>query len=138
MLKDNQRLVMDGIIKLPSQAGALPRLLGNKCSTCGMVYFPKRAVCSGCFGDTLAEHELSTEGTIYSYTVIHYPHPLGFPVPYAYGLVDLPEDKVRVAAMFTERENLKIGMKVKLVLDKLSSSPDGKEVIGFKFQPVRE
>ena len=138
MLRNNQRLVIDGIIKLPSKSEEQPRLVGNKCCSCGTIFFPKRTICSSCFCETLSEHELSTEGTIYSYTVIHYPHPLGFPVPYAYGLVDLAESKVRIAAMFTERENLHIGMKVELVLDKLFSDPDGKEVIGFKFQPTKK
>ena len=141
MLKENQRPIMEGIIKFPSREGEPPRLLGNRCGSCGKVFFPGRAICPDCFtDDTLAEFELSPRGKIYAYTVIHYPPPSGFEVPYAYGYVDLSEDNIRVFTMFTRDslEKLQIGMDVELVIDKMRTDKDGAEIIGYKFKPVQQ
>lgn len=141
MLKENQKPIMEGIIKFPTQAGDPPRLLGNKCSSCGKVFFPKRAICPDCFtDDTLTEFELSSRGEIYAYTVVHYPPPLGFEVPYAYGYVELTEDNIRVFTMFTQcdPEKLQIGMDVELTIEKMRTDKDGTEIIGYKFKPVQQ
>lgn len=130
---------MEGIIRCPSQAGGKPRLLGNKCSSCGKVFFPKRAICPNCFtDDTLTEFELSSKGKIHTYTIVHYPSPAGVEAPYAYGYIDLPESNVRVFSLLTEcdPEKLQIGMDVELVIEKLRTDKDGTEIMGYKFKPV--
>lgn len=130
---------MEGIIRCPSQAGGKPRLLGNKCSSCGKVFFPKRAICPNCFtDDTLTEFELSSKGKIHTYTIVHYPSPAGVEAPYAYGYIDLPESNVRVFSLFTEcdPEKLQIGMDVELAIEKLRTDKDGTEIMGYKFKPV--
>ena len=130
---------MEGIVKFSSQAGEPPRLSGNKCSSCGKVFFPRRVICPDCFSDnTLTEFELGSKGKIYTYTVVHYPSPAGIEAPYAYGYVDLPESNIRVFSLFTESnpENLKIGMNVELVIEKILTNKDGTEIIGYKFRPV--
>lgn len=139
MLKENQRLVWEGIFKFPSQGGERARLLGGKCKSCGKVFFPKRAICPECFkSDTVADHELSTRGKIYSYTVVRYQTPRGIEVPYAYGFVNLPQDDLMVLSIFTESKNLEIDMDVELTVDKLyKDMEEGKEVIGYKFRPLR-
>jgi len=139
LLKKNQRAVVEGIIKCPSRAGEKPHLLGNRCSSCGKVFFPKRVICPDCFtDDTLTEFELSSKGKIYTYTIVHYPSPVGVEVPYAYGYVDLPESNIRVFSLFTESdpEKLEIGMNVQLVLHKIGTDEDGTEIVGYKFKPV--
>jgi len=130
---------MEGIIKCPSRVGEPPRLLGNRCSSCGRVFFPKRTLCPNCFtDDTLTEVELSSKGTIYTYTIVHYPSPAGIEAPYAYGYVDLPENNIRVFSLFTESDpkKLEIGMDVGLVIEKIRIDKDGTEILGYKFKPV--
>ncbi len=58
--------------------------------------------------------------------------------PYAYGLIDLPE--VRVRALFTgcDFKDLRIGMEVELVIEKLGEDDKGKEVIAHMFRPIKE
>ncbi len=58
-------------------------------------------------------------------------------VPYAMGFVELPEG-VRVQTLFStpDIENLKIGMDVRLVIEKLHSDESGNEIITYKFRPV--
>ena len=140
MLKENQRMVMEGIIEFPSRAGEPPHLSGNKCSSCGKVFFPKRVICPDCFTeDTLTEFGLGPEGKIYTYTIINYPPPVGIEAPYAYGYVDLVNSNMRVFSLFTEcdPEKLKIGMDVELVIEKIRTDKDGTEIIGYKFKPVQ-
>lgn len=139
MLKENQRLIMEGIIKYPRQKREPPRLLGNKCSSCGKVFFPKRVICPNCFtDDTLTEFELTSKGKIHTYTIVYYPSPAGIEAPYAYGYVDLPENNIRVFSLFTESdpEKLETGMDVELVIEKICTDKDGTEIVGYKFKPV--
>lgn len=139
MLKENQRLIMEGIIKCPSRTFEPPRLLGNKCRSCGTVFFPRRAICPNCFtNDTLTEVELSSKGKIYTYTIVHFPSPAGIEAPYAYGYVDLPENNIRVFSLFTESDpkKLEIGMNVELVIERVRTDKNGTEIVGYKFKPV--
>ena len=61
------------------------------------------------------------------------------PVPYSFGWVELPEG-IRVETLFTgcAPENLKIGMKVEMVLEKLHEDDEGNEIICHKFRPIEE
>lgn len=77
-------------------------LLGAYCSTCGKVFFPQRAVCPSCLEvGAMLERPLSRRGVVYASTVVRVPSSLGHQPPYAYGYVDLPEDKLRVMSRFT-------------------------------------
>lgn len=71
------------------------RLMAGRCSNCGKIAFPRRAVCDRCaaVGDP-DPTPLAPVGVLYSFSEIHVA-PAGFPVPYAIGYVDFPED-VRV------------------------------------------
>jgi len=59
------------------------------------------------------------------------------PVPFAYGVVKLPEG-VYVETLFTgiEFDQLKTGLKMRLVIDKLFDEDDSTEIITYKFAPV--
>jgi uncharacterized OB-fold protein len=58
-------------------------------------------------------------------------------VPYAIGFVELPEG-IRVETLFTgcPLEDLRVGMDVELMIDKLHEEEDGTEVYSYKFRPV--
>jgi len=57
--------------------------------------------------------------------------------PYGIGLVELPEG-IRVLGMLTggDIEDIRIGMDVELVVEKLYENEQGDEVITYKFKPV--
>lgn len=77
-------------------------LLGSSCNHCGKNFFPQRAVCPDCFAaGVMVERTLSRNGVVYASTVVRVPSSLGHPPPYAYGYVDLPDDKLRVISRFT-------------------------------------
>ena len=84
----------------------------------------------------MQEKPLSRRGKLYSYylgTVA----PVGIKPPYAAGWIDLPEG-VRVfgvlAGFEPKEENLRLGMEVELVLEKVTA--DGHEGLAYRFRPV--
>ncbi len=111
------------------------RLIGNRCSSCERVYFPKARFCFNCFGKDMEDIILSRRGKLYSYTIgrMSSTH---FQPPYVVGLIDLPEG-VRVFAPLKVQEDqpLKIGMEMEVVIDVLWQE-EGKSIIGYKFKPV--
>ena len=111
------------------------RLFGNKCASCGHIYFPKARFCFNCFDKSMEEVVLSRRGKLYSYTIGRMAS-THFQPPYAVGLVDLPEG-VRVFAplKMTEDKPFKIGMNMEVVIEELWQEND-KQVIGYKFKPV--
>ncbi|MGA3116761.1 MAG: OB-fold domain-containing protein [Syntrophobacteraceae bacterium] len=111
------------------------RLLGNKCSLCGRVYFPKARLCRECGHDELSEIELSRQGTLYTYTIGRMPAS-HFKPPCFVGYVDLPEG-VRVFAPLEIKDGnpLQVGQSMELVISELWERED-KEIIGYKFKPV--
>jgi uncharacterized OB-fold protein len=121
--------------------GEKPQLIGSQCANCGEVFFPKREnwLCSNCQSPNLKEIKLSPKGKIYSYTVVMQRPPVYYraEVPYAIGFVELPEG-IRVETLFTgcNLEDLKVGMEVEMLIDKLHDEEDGTEVYCYKFKPV--
>ncbi len=111
------------------------RILGNRCKSCGKIYFPKAQFCFNCFDKDMVEVGLSRRGKLYAYTIGRMAS-THFQPPYAVGLVDLPEG-VRVFAplKMTEDETYRIGMEMEVVIEELWREDD-RQIIGYKFKPV--
>lgn len=112
------------------------RLIGSRCPSCGAHFFPARDVCSGCLTEDLERVPLRGQGTLYTYTVVRQSTP-GFIVPYLLGYVDLPEG-VRVLGVLhglTENQ-ARIGMDLTLFTRPAGTDEEGREVIGYGFQPT--
>ena len=122
----------EGLFRESGEGGTL---LGNQCTSCRKIFFPKARICFECGHEDLAEVQLSRRGILYSYTIAHMPS-LHFVPPYAVGYVDLPEE-VRVFAplVTSEQTPFAVGMEVELVIERLWEEGD-KEVIGYKFKSV--
>lgn len=119
-----------------------PRLLGNRCSTCGKVFFPQATFCSSCLGKEFEPKELSTEGELNSWTVTMVPV-AQYPIPHAVGRVSLPQDELDIIAPLVIEDpddpcaQFRIGKKLELVVDTFWKEEDA-EVIGYKFRVVEE
>ena len=118
------------------------RLKGTKCRNCGEVFFGKRPSCENCTSDDLEEILLSRRGKLYTYTIIGHKPPGDYKgpdpfVPFGEGLVELPEG-LRIVAPLTvnKNEDIKIGMDLELLVEKLYVDEEGNEVMAFKFKPV--
>jgi len=120
-----------------------PRLLGSRCTACGTHSFPKSAVCRnpGCASQQIEDAALGPRGTLWSFSVQHYPPPPPAKyeepyVPYAIGLIDLPEGLRVLARVATDTpERLVAGADVELVLQKLYTDANGNDVITWMFAP---
>lgn len=121
-----------------------PRLLGSKCATCSTPYFPKSPVCRNpsCSDTQMQDAAFGPSGTLWSYTIQYYPPPPPAKydepyVPYALGLIDLPEGLRVLARISTDTpENVVVGADVQLVIEKLHTAADGSDVITWKFRQV--
>jgi hypothetical protein len=121
-----------------------PRLLGSRCATCGTAYFPRTGFCHNpdCTDRSVEDATFGPRGTLWSCAVQHYPPPpptrYDEPyVPYALGLIDLPEG-IRVLGRIStdDPESVELGSEVELVIERLYGDPDGNDVVGWKFRPV--
>lgn len=71
------------------------RLLVQRCRDCGHHQLYPRSLCLTCRGTDLELREVSGDGTVWSYSVVHRsPDPEVFPPPYVVALVRLAEGPV--------------------------------------------
>lgn len=115
-------------------------LLGQKCEACGHIAYPRKRVCPRCFSEELKEYPLSKRGVLHTFTYT-YLGPKRFNLPYGMGFVDLPEG-IRLLGLIdhpvAEREALKAGMAVELVLGEIAGAGSGEKVHSYMFRPQIE
>jgi len=116
--------------------------LGNKCGSCGRVYFPPRETCPICRRKSLGKMEkykLSGKGEILTYTIIHV-GPEGFEeqTPYPIAVIKLDEGPCITAQIVDcDIKNVKIGMKVQSTFRKIQQDGRvGAIYYGYKFKPA--
>ena len=125
-----------------------PHLLGSRCTSCKSYFFPKETLyCRnpGCTGREFEEVPLSRSGKVWSFTNNCYqpPPPYMSPdpfVPYAIAAVELDAEKMVVLGQLTagtEAAELKVGMDVELVLEKLYEDEES-EYLVWKWKPVSQ
>jgi len=122
--------VMEGIF----EAGPSPRLIGAICPKCSRKFFPKRMVCPYCL-EELRETKLSTEGKIYTYSVLRTRAPYSLPQPYPDGYVDIEEDGLRIHSPFDPEKisDLEIGKPVTLRVGPMGVGNDGEPCLRYYF-----
>lgn len=130
-------------------AGDEPRLLGLRDPASGTYFFPReRAVSRPPQADLgpdaeLEEVELSTTGTLWSYTTNHYqpPEPYVSPdpfVPYTVAAVELRDEQLVILGQLAagvDPADLRVGMEMRLVVEALSED-DEHEYLIWKWTPV--
>lgn len=122
-----------------------PKLIGSRCDDCGNHMFPQQGSCPKCAGTSTSPVELSTEGTLWTWTVQGYPpkappykgdaDPKTFEA-FGVGYVELPDEvKVETRLTVADPDHLQIGMPMQLTLVPLYTNDDGDEVLTFAFAP---
>ncbi|HIE17523.1 MAG TPA: Zn-ribbon domain-containing OB-fold protein [Dehalococcoidia bacterium] len=96
------------------------KIMGVKCPSCDKVYMPPRSVCAVCFGNLNQLVEVSTQGAVLTYTVIHYTYSPSYQpatIPYAYGIIQLDGADTGFCHLLGEvdLDRLSIGMRVEAV-----------------------
>ena len=74
-----------------------PRLIAGRCKVSGNWTFPPYLADPVSFQDEIEHVPLPKVGKLHSYTIVRRSLP-DFPVPFGLGLIDFPEQKVRVMA----------------------------------------
>lgn len=93
------------------------KLLVQTCTACGARQHPPEEVCHACGGMDFTHTELGPRGTVFSYTVVHYPvnRALADAVPYTVVLVALDDDpSIRIVGnvLGVDPGEVRIGMPV--------------------------
>jgi uncharacterized OB-fold protein len=123
--------------------GGPPRLVGARCSGCATVVFPRQGSCPRCSERTMSTHVLPVSGRIWSWTLQAFPPkppyrpPASGHQPYHLGYVDLGEVLVE-ARLAVPREEIRIGLPVRLTTVTAYQDEDGTDVVTFAFRPERE
>jgi uncharacterized OB-fold protein len=125
--------VIDGLFREADHGTA--RLLGGKCPSCGASFFPKQwSFCRNpaCGGQTLDDVELSTHGSLWSFTDNRYAPPPPYPAtepfePYGVAAVELAGEQMIVLGQLaagTDIGTLAVGQEMELVVEPLYETPD--------------
>ncbi len=104
-------LISDRVVSISPDG--TPHLIGGKCSSCGALNFPRADVCTKCLSEAVGEIELSSEGKLYTFSIVHQA-PNGWKVPYGLGYVDLPEGIRVLAHLDAPKPELVIDQNVRL------------------------
>jgi uncharacterized OB-fold protein len=112
------------------------RLVGGRCADCGTLFFPSAHVCPECMSEAVMAADLASDGTLYSWSVVHVA-PRGWNTPYIAGYVDL-SDGIRVFAHIagTDASSLEMDMPVSLTTAILGED-DGVPVESYAFTPAK-
>lgn len=104
------------------------RLLINKCAECGNWYQPPWPVCPRCQSDNVTATEVSGQGTVFTFTILHTGGSRG--VDYVAGhpvaVVELAEQEgLRISATIVDcaKEDIQIGMPVELTWIERNGDP---------------
>jgi len=129
--------------------GNEPALLGNRCTTCATVFFPKASFfCRNpaCNGEEFEETPLSRHGRIWSFTDAQYQPPPPY-VPraadytaFAIAAVELPDEQMVVLGQVADGygvDDLEVGQQVELVIEDLFSD-DEHDYVVWKWKPINE
>jgi uncharacterized OB-fold protein len=125
-----------GLFTLPADARG-PRLLAGRCAACDKHHFPAAATCPYCTATDCTVVPVGATGTLYLHTTVN-ARPPGYrgPLPYGFGLVDLPEG-LRVVSRLSEArlDVLRPGLPVELEIAPLFTNEAGDEVLSFAYRP---
>jgi uncharacterized OB-fold protein len=96
------------------------KILGTRCPSCDLVYFPPRSICGTCLSKLNEWKELGHKGTLITYTVVRYPSAAhSADPPFAYGIVKLDGADTCISHLLgdLDLENIRIGMRVEAVFE---------------------
>lgn len=131
--------IEEGFFRIPDDPDERPRLLGSECRVCGEVFYPRRHVCAKCLAEGCIDVELSTQGTLWTWTYCHVPlfGRKDADVPgYGVGQVDLPEGPRVQAILVGGQDDFHIGMELALELETLHQNAAGDDVVIYRFAPL--
>ena len=93
----------------------------QKCRACSHAQMPPWQTCRHCMSSDIEWVTASGRGTVYSFSVVHYPPYEGLEAPYAFAVIEL-EEGVRMATnvINCSMDEVKIGMRVRVCFRSIS------------------
>jgi len=95
------------------------KIYGIRCPNCRTVFVPPKKLCHRCFVPMEEWVQVSDEGVLHTFTVVHYSEPAIHPMkaPFAYGIIKLAGADTAMVHLIGEADlsQLQEGMKVKAV-----------------------
>jgi uncharacterized OB-fold protein len=105
------------------EAAKRHELVVQRCSQCGAHRFPAREICSNCLSRDVGWVQVSGNGEVFSYNVMHQVYHPGFAaeVPYAVVVVKLDEGPKMISNLVgTAPHDIRIGMRVRVVFEDIT------------------
>jgi uncharacterized OB-fold protein len=117
--------------------GERPHLAAQQCTKCGAHYFDRRDACASCFGVEFTAAEVSTSGTLETFTIVAVAAP-GVKVPFVAGVVDCDGVSVRanIVNVDPSAEAVRLGMPLHLTTFPIGTDDNGVTAVGFGFEPA--
>lgn len=116
------------------------KILGTRCNTCNLVYFPPRSTCGRCFSKLTEDDfvEIGPQGTLETFTKVNYSEPVQpRKAPFIYGIIKLDGADTGMAHFIDEVnfDDLYVGMRVQAVFDEEAQAT----MLAIKyFKPLEE
>jgi uncharacterized OB-fold protein len=131
--------VEEGIFYQPQSPEEKPYLIGVRCKFCGYTCFPRLMVCPNCLKrDSLETYHIYGRGKLDTFSTCNSALP-GFPAPTLQGYVVI--EGARIWTLITGTDltgaELKPGIEMELVIEKLREDSGGNEIMSYKFRPVK-
>ena len=118
------------------EAAARHELALPCCDDCGLVFFPPREFCPGCWSGELSWRPMGGSGTLWTFTEVHVPFyddAWVEDVPYVVAVVELDEGPRMLADLVElDMERLSIGDRVEAVFE---DRPEGVTLPVFRLVP---
>lgn len=131
--------IREGLLSTPLDDLSEVRLMGSRCTDCGETTLGTTDVCANCGKDTVSSSSLSKRGHVWTFTVVRHKPPGDYKgpdpfVPFAMGLVELPDGVRVLAPIECPLDQLRIGLAVEFraFVRQADSAP---EVVTFAFTP---
>ncbi len=114
-------------------------LLGDRCRACGAHQFPRADTCTLCGAADPLPVQLASTGTLWAWTwVTAAPPGYDGPVPYGFGVVELPEGlRVITRLVLDTGVDPTIGQPMRAVLDTVGTDAEsGQDLVSWAFAPL--
>jgi uncharacterized OB-fold protein len=132
--------IKEGFFTVPTSTDESPKFLGTRCRDCGECFFPKRTICAKCNSQKTVDVEMSSQGTLYSFTFVHFPmfgsSAEEYKEGYGVGQVDLPEGPRLQMPLAGRQEDFCIGQTVQSELTIMRQDDAGNDLVSVRFRPM--
>ncbi len=115
-----------------------PRLVANKCDSCGARYFDRRNACANCGNTSFSTVEVDNNGVLKSYTIVHRAA-ANIEVPFVAGIIQTNDGtwvRANVINCDPTPEAVKLNMAVQLVTYSAGTDDNDTTAISFGYEPA--